>query len=431
MAISINYSPAAVQPVYQPFFFQVTSSQYTQPQFRFVFDVYKDGVFKQRVKMLPQPATAIAQFSPARILESYLSYDLTLSNSLPVQTNSIAQYQIQYGEEYGPITAAPVLYTNLNSSSGFTFNGTVQYKDYYWAAAGAVFNQYSLKSMSLYNGVGKFLTNSPTGLTIGTNDAHSLSVFNFNSTDIGDANVQRATILWVKAYQTSGGTTDSLIYYQANTGNTITHKEIHFPAGPFNLNTVPFGNFLSGSKYPPINTETDYKYTLSVYSNSYGPTTADTRISEIREFTFEDCGKYDNVRLRFLNRLGTWDYFNFRLVSRDYISSSKITYKKNLPISYYFGNSFADRETTVLNSTNQKTKKLTSNWVTDDESEWLEELWTSPEVYEVTTDVYGNQQMIPVVINSSSYEIKKRINDQIYNYEVDISYASEVNTQRN
>jgi hypothetical protein len=426
MAISIDYQSPAIQPVYQPFFFQVQSSNYTQPQFRFIFDVYKDGVLSERIKMLPRPGTNIAQFSPARILESYLSYDNPYQVSInQLQTNLMCHYTVKYGEEYGAITAAPVVYPNLAQSSGYTFNGTVQYKDYYYSEAGSIFSQFYLKIMSLYNGVGKFLTYAPTGQTIGTNDEHTLSCFNFMTTDVSDANVKRATVISITSYQTSGGSIESKYGFAANSGTTITSKELTWPAGPKNINAMPFGNYISGN-FPAINTSTDYKYEVCLYDDG------GDRISEKRTFTFQDCSKYSQVRLMFLNRLGGWDYFNFTLVSRDSINSNKTTFKKNLPISYYYGTSTMNRESTVINTSNGKTKKATSNWVTDEESVWLEELWTSPEVYEVTDDpLYtGNKQLIPVVVTTTYQEIKKRINDQIYNYEVEIKYASEVNVQR-
>jgi hypothetical protein len=424
--ISIDFAGAPVQAVYCPFYFQVQSTNYLQPQFRFVFDVYKDGALAERIRMLPRPGTNIAQFSPARILESYLSYDiLTQENLNQSQTNSLCHFAVKYGEEYGPTTASPVVYPNLAQSSGWTFNGTVQYGNYYNAEAGTTTTPHYLKNQALYNGVGKFLTYAPTGVTISTDDNHTLSCFNFNTTDTGDVNVEKATRINIKAYQTSGGTISSVYQFAANAGTTTPYRLLHFPSGPKNLNAMQFSALISGN-YPPINTSTDYKYEVSLQNSA-----ADF-ISEKRTFTFQDCSKYDQVRLMWLNRLGGWDYYNFTLVSRTTINSEKATFKKNLPISYYYGTTVADRETTVINTNNIKTKKVTSNWVTDEESDWLEELWTSNEVYEIIDDpVYlGVKTQVPVVITTTSQEIKKRINDQIYNYEVEFKYASEVNTQR-
>lgn len=430
MAITVEFQGNPVQPVYQPFFFQVVSSNVAQPQFRYVFDVYKDGTYIERVRMLPRPSTLRAIFSPARILESYLSYDLPISlSTTQTQTNCTAHFTIYYGEEYGPTTAAPVVYSGLSKSSGYTWNGTVQYGSYYTSENGSATNPYYLYNNNSYPNNGKFLTHSPTGLTIGTDDEHSLSVFNFRSFDLADGNLKSPAFYQVISYQNSGGSISTLFYYPSFTANTVSTRMLHFPAGPKNIIAIPFGNFQSG-KWPAINTSTDYKYDVRLWSAS-GPV-IDVPITETRTFTFQDCSKYDQVRLMFLNRLGGWDYFNFTLVSRTTINSDKITFKKNLPISYYYGTSVGDRETTVINTKNTKTKKATSSWVTDEESTWLEELWTSPEVYEIIDDpeYTGVKKYLPVIIKTTSYEIKKRINDHIYNYEVEFEYASEINTQR-
>lgn len=428
MAITVDSAPGPVQPVYQPFFFQVQSSNYTQPQFRFIFDVYKNGSFVERVKMPSKPGTNIAIFSPARILENYLSYDIYNFSNDASQDNCVAQYQVQFGEEYGAVTAPPVVYANLNSRSGYTFNGTVQYMDYYQSIGGSTWTPYYLKMYSSYPNNGKFLTTAPTATTISTTDYGTISCFNFTVSDVSDIFVERATMIRYTTYQYSGGSVDTIMYYAANSGTAIDYKILHFPAGPYNINTIPFAQLVTG-KWPVINSETDYAYDITLFSST-GPV-LNVAISETRYFEFEDCSKYENVRLQFLNRLGAWDYYNFRLVSRDFISTEKSTFKKNLPINYYYGLEVGNREKTVGNSTNIKTKKVTSNWITDDESAWLEELLTSPEVYEIYTDTSGNKHFLPVVVRTASQEIKKRINDQIFNYEIEYEYASEVNTQRN
>lgn len=433
MAITIDTQPATVQPVYQPAYCQVQSSQYTQPQFRFVFDIYKNGVNVERVRMLPKPGTNIAIFSPMRVLESYLSYDLSVyNNNAATQTNCMLQYEVQIGEEYGPTTAAPVVYANQARYSGYTFNGNVQYKNYYWGWVGSIWPKYYLKFP--YTTVGKFLTNAPYTQQVQITDKGTISAFNFTPGDVGDANMQRANGFEVTTYQRSGGTTSSYAYFYTNTGTSISYKEIHFPAGPANINNITGGLWISGPTTNIIDEDRDYKYTIRLWNIVPGvalsSSTLNVAISEYKEFQLQECSKYDTVRLMFLNRLGAFDYFNFNKVSRTTQNADRTTFKKNLPISYYYGTSVYDRETTVLNTMVNKTVTVTSNWVDDDTSNWLEELWSSPEVYECQTDDFGNLIWVPVVIETSSQEIKKRINDQIYNYTLQYKYASPTNVQR-
>ena len=200
MAITVEFAGNPIQPVYTPFFFQVVSSNVAQPQFRYVFDVYKDGTYLERVRMLPRPSTLRAIFSPARILESYLTYDLPLNlGTTFTQTNCTSHFTIYFGEEYGPTTAAPVVYSGLSKSSGYTFNGTVQYENYYTSENGSYFSKYYLYNHNSYPNNGKFLTNSPSGLTIGIDDEHSLSIFNYKTFDIADSNLKQAAFIEIKS----------------------------------------------------------------------------------------------------------------------------------------------------------------------------------------------------------------------------------------
>jgi hypothetical protein len=431
MAITIQKQPAGPQPVYNPSYYQVLSNQIAQPQFRYVFDVYKDGAFVQRLKHLARPVTSAAIFSPNRVIESYLSYDIAFNyNIATVQTNSVAQYTVQFGEEYGPTTAAPVVYSGLTSASGMTFNGVAQYADYYNAYTGTAFTKYYLKDNTLYPESGKFLTNAPSAQTVTITDRATLSAFNFTTGDTATSTMKRARILQVVTYQNSGGTKARLIDYSYISASTIGYKIIHFPVGPYNLNNVPTAYIKSGGTTQPIiNFDTDYQYEVRLFEYSASTFTG-SPVSETRVFTEQDCSKYENVRVAFLNRLGAFDFFNFNKVKQTTITSTPTTFKKNIPMTYYLGSTIGNRETTVFNTQNEKTVKLNSNWVTDEEATWMEELWTSPEVYECAFDSSGNLSLLPIVMRSSSQEIKNRVNNQIFNYTIEYAYASEVNSQR-
>lgn len=429
MAISVVTQPSEPMPVYEPMYVQVTSTNYLQPQFRFVFDIYKNGVFTERIKAVPKMGTNAAYFSPSRILESYLSYDITAYyTSLPLtQTNSMLHYTIQYGEEYGPTTAAPVVYTNLASSSGFTWNGNSQIENYYQSYLGSYATNFILK-FPFNDNQGRFLTNCPDTLYVNEADRHSLSAFNFRSTDVSDNSVLLANGMEVVTWQMSGGSTTSLAYFPGNSGTTISDRLFHFGVGPANINGISAGYWFSGPTSNIVDWDRDLYYTVRLINVTAGPV-YNVALTQYKTFYPQPCSKYDNVRIMWLNRLGGWDFYNFDKVSRETINSTKNTIKKNLPIELWYGTTINSRETTVIDSTNTKTGKLTSNWVTDEESAWLEELWTSPEVFIINTDnpLY---YLTPIVITTTQQEIKKRVNDQIFNYEFEYIEASEVNVQR-
>ena len=68
---------------------------------------------------------------------------------------------------------------------------------------------------------------------------------------------------------------------------------------------------------------------------------------------------------------------------------------------------------------------LNSNWITETESAWLEELLTSPITYMETTEG------IEVVnVTDSNYEVRKTVNDKLFNLQITIEKTYLKNRQR-
>lgn len=116
--ITILETPVKVSPVYNPIYTKVSSNQTTQEGFNFLFDLYVNGIFVTRTNLLPRPGTTQTIYSPARILESYVNYDLTQNVvDFTPNTNCMAKYKIVYGEEY-------VLYWYYDSINKDTITST-------------------------------------------------------------------------------------------------------------------------------------------------------------------------------------------------------------------------------------------------------------------------------------------------------------------
>ncbi len=118
MAITVLNTPPAYVPVYNPIYTKVSSNQTAQEGFNFLFDLYVNNTFVTRTNLLPRPGTTQTIYSPARILESYVNYDLTHNIVTDqVSTNCIDKYKIVFGEEY-------VVYWTYDSISNDTYTST-------------------------------------------------------------------------------------------------------------------------------------------------------------------------------------------------------------------------------------------------------------------------------------------------------------------
>lgn len=101
MPTSILSTPQLIQPVYNPIYVRVSSDKTAEQAFMFVFDLYVNGNFVHRDRLPIIPATNECEYSPAGILESYLSYDLTHNlTGTTASTNCVDYYEIITGEEY-------------------------------------------------------------------------------------------------------------------------------------------------------------------------------------------------------------------------------------------------------------------------------------------------------------------------------------------
>lgn len=138
-------------------------------------------------------------------------------------------------------------------------------------------------------------------------------------------------------------------------------------------------------------------------------------ISEYRYYKIDqDCNTDENFRFVWLNSLGGWDYFNFKLGGKKTINVERQTFKKILGRNYTIG----DRGDTTYAQKGEETWSVQSNWITEAESEWLTSMIESREVYHMK-----DGEIYPIQILDTSYQVKSAIRDQIFNVTIQFKYA--------
>lgn len=408
MAITILQQPSLFQPVYNTAYANVSSNNVGQPNFRYVFDIFAGigmtNTYLGRYKLLPRPNTQCL-FSPNRVLESVFSYDLTQNITGGTISSGVCRsYNIQIGEEYG---TNPVVFSGLSSYSGYCLNNVASYQ----LLPSWNYNNYWLNYYTTAN-TKNFLTNQPSSVLIRDNERASLSFLDYAGNKVPDT-------IRVVVYHNTGGTSTYQIQNFGVSGTNINTNTIvnHMGSGIWNLNNVDPSALLIGSQ-PIFNSNTDYKYEIDIEDSGSSSivTKKQTYILDTR------CTKYTPIRFMFLNQLGTFDYFTALLVSRQTYDITRSTYKKVLAYNYSIG----DRGTTVNDLDVQESVLVTSDWVSNAESQWLKELFISKEVYELQDD----GSILPIVIQNNSVEIKKSVNDKLINYDFTYTYAFKTATQR-
>lgn len=100
------------------------------------------------------------------------------------------------------------------------------------------------------------------------------------------------------------------------------------------------------------------------------------------------------------------------------------------------------RSESVLTVNAKQSIIANTDWVSEEESNWLQELYTSPEVYmigegivpgssDTTAPDSFRQYVTPVIVTSDKYEKYTNANDKVVQYLVNIDIDDKVNVQNN
>lgn len=145
----------------------------------------------------------------------------------------------------------------------------------------------------------------------------------------------------------------------------------------------------------------------------------------------QECGKFDPMRIAYLNKYGTFDFFNFDLVNKTTLSIEKKGYQRNYDGSIYQADGVVVKNINPVYFTKEtQVWKIISDYLNDAQSELIRELYSSPLVYlNLVNDNYIRPSWIPVKPTATSYEIKKTASDKLFNLELDLEFGLENNRQ--
>ena len=406
MAITINQEPAKFTPAYNENWFVATTTNQAQANFKFVVDIVflGDVSYTRRIKRNIYPgSTNKLVIDVHRIIENYLTHDIDLAtNEVELNANSWKGYIIRVGEEYG---TTPTVYPNLAQSNIILAWNAVQ--DF------EQFVTYSSGTCLLGSSGSTFLTNSPSEQKVSTDEKGWLYM-------IQNPNGQTFTQAEVKTYNGNTLVQTVLLNNPYNAPASSGECFLRMPSAPASLNLIPGGSLNSGSQ--PIIDSNITSYTIR---------TLDTGIpngssSETKTFKIvSNCTAYTKYRLHFLNRLGGFDSFSFIKGSQIVDTINKLNYKK--PKGTLTGSSFgydiSDRLTTQYQTEVKTAYQINSDWITDEESEWLRELLSSPIIFWEKDD-----ELLAVNITDVQYQSKKAVTDMTFHLTVtfETSYTTQL-----
>lgn len=407
MAITLKDSPVNYNPAYNEIIYVWDSTNKTQENFKYIFDIYVSGVTTPtyfRLKQSPDPVYGYAIFDAHRVLENYVGSDISTTDyGFQINWYSYRQYTIKIGEEYGPSSGTTV-YPDLQTYSPcYVFNGIFDFPD---------FKDYDETTYTfvkfLSGGSGRNYLTSQTSFSIRSNQNAWLYFIMDESNAV--------EYMEIKTYNSAGTLIDTFRVTPTSIGATVTvHNRFRrFSSGTKNLNLIPSAHLSLGSQ--SIITASVASYTLQAYDNTAAA------VGDLITYTIDSsCTNHNVYQLHFLNKYGGFDQFSFTRQSRFNSSIERSRYKKSVgsvSSAGLWSYNKSDRGDINFNTSIKDRVILNSDWITEAQATWLEELITSPEVY-----YDDGTNLFAINITNSGYERRKRINDKNFNLTLEFEYS--------
>lgn len=162
-------------------------------------------------------------------------------------------------------------------------------------------------------------------------------------------------------------------------------------------------------------------YQVKIFSADQG-----IYVTETKRFNVDwSTTRYGNVELVFLDRMGSYAPANFELQNYRTMNVTRDSYTKILgnlnaiDVSNKWQYNSTDRGRTSINTKVITQLELNSNWLSEDDANYLKELYSSPFVY-----IKENGQLWPAVVTSNSYLIQTKNNKKNIQIKITVEYAN-------
>ena len=353
-------------------------------------------------------------------------------------SNAMRYLFIRFQIEY--IDSGALVTTGIKDSDLYNiFNGYLKYTDVLDLAntpftqnIGNNFGYPIPQKFTLVQDDGEFLSNAPTTQYANIEDYGTISFLTILSIPA------KIRLVYYDSTGSQIGTEDvSFASVNGGYGALIAQADrnlFYFGCFPANLrnwsavfNSGPIINFIQGGYYTvePLN-DSDQNFGTKYTFNVNCPT----------------LKGYEPIRLCWLNQWGTWDYYTFNMKSTKMISTKGSTYQQlegSWNESAYRIDSFKGGKKAFRVNATEKIS-MNTDFVSEAESEWFEELINSPEVYILkgfqkdlniaSLNISAlNQYVTPVRITTSSYTKKTVANDKLMQYTFEVEKSKTLRTQ--
>lgn len=416
--VNIN-APETFAPAYNPIWWLFSSDKTGEPNFEYYIDlsitgvVFAGGSTFIRMKAPADPLYAQGLFDVADILQRQLTSNIDEYvegfNHCP---QSIVEYSIVYGELYGP-SSAVTAYIGGTVIGYVAFNGSLSALEWKQYTAG----NYVAIDAGTNNNV-KLLTNKPASGTVRDGEDQWIYVMSGISGAIKFAHINTYTQGWADKLIVNSYMVINHQYYDP-TSPSVERRMLRFASG-WNIGEIPAGSVYKttgGTGQILISPDSITIWEIYFTDSNHN------RITEsfwVKKDTL--CSTHTEYRLHFKNKWGGFDSFTFTKASQINTDITRRMYEKVMgqhqsSIEYtYLEN---ERFKTNFYTGYDQTIRLNSDWISEAQSVWLQELLTCPEIY-LDDSTPG---LTPVNIIDTKYTQRKHATDKIFNLSIEIQFT--------
>ena len=381
MSLSITQTPALVSLAQSPIIFTVAESDanlLTSSSFQYVGNLYywtgsltnSGSTAEYIINKYPNNSN-VGIFVLNRIINSTLT-DLAIEN-----TSNVQYYAVDFYTQY---LSSSIFVTGSHLKSS-TYKALDGYGIFQEAIGQAVYNKTPHWPL---------MTDGPATQSAFIDNYGTAGVY------VGDAGSTAPTKI---VYTSNLGSADYALSATTSTSGQIAQ----YPIGPLQ----------SGF---PLSTNGLTYYTAQAYN---GGTPLGTPIL----YSIDCIQKYPNVRIKWKNRYGQFDYFNFYMVNRQSFQTEKRTYQPQLGSWEASSLSYQNYDSGILNYVvdSKQSIQVNSFWISESYNDILKELLVTDEAYWVYNE--ASALVRPITITTSDIVFKTGVNDHLIQYQFDFDFG--------
>ena len=377
MSLSITQTPALVSLAQSPIIFTVAESDanlLTSSSFQYVGNLYywqgglnaSSSTAEYIINKYPNNSS-VGIFDLNRIINSTLT-DLAIQN-----TSNVEYFAVDF-------------YWQWLSGSAYTTGSHTKSKTYKALDGYQIFQESIGQQLNTLSPYYPLLTDGPA----------TQSAFDFNygtsGVYVGDIGAAIPTKI---VYTSNLGTAN----YNVSSSASSSGQIYQYPIGP------------SQSGFPLSTTGLTY-FSVQAYSGS-------TALGLPIQYDIVCNQKYPNVRIKWKNRFGQFDFMNFNMISKQSFETERKTYQPQLGSweSSTFSYNNYDSATQAYIVDSKQGLSVNTNWLSQDYNDILKQLLVSDEIYWITNESTG--ALTPLTIVTQNIVFKTGVVDKLIQYQFD------------